>query len=135
MLAAGCGGGRLSHDEFVKRADAICSAYNAQVRPKAFTPRSYLAIEKFVGRTLPLYEAALQRLSALGPPSSDEQTVATWLAADRRVAHAVRDLGVAARQRNLPSVNAAASRAQLAASESRQDALGLGMHVCGNLVR
>jgi hypothetical protein len=86
-----------------------------------------------VSSTLPLYMAALQRLSALKPPSSDAQAVRAWLAADRRVAHAVRALGLAAQQRNFPAVSAAASRAQLAASESRQTAAALGMHVCGIL--
>jgi hypothetical protein len=133
MVAAGCGGGRLSHGDFVKRADAVCSAYNTRVKPRVVTPRSYDAIERYVDSTLPLYTAALQKLSALQPPSSDEQAVRDWLAADRRVARAVRALGVAAQQRNFPAVSAAASRAQLAASESRQAASALGMHVCGTL--
>jgi hypothetical protein len=132
-LAAGCGGGRLSHGDFVKRADAICSAYNARVKPRVVTPRSYTAIERYVGRTLPFYEAALQKLTTLEPPSSDEQSVRAWLAADRRVARAVRALGVAAQQRNFQAVSAAASRAQLASSESRQAAAGLGMRVCATL--
>jgi len=134
MLAAGCGGGgRLSHGEFVNRADAVCTAYNSKVKPRVITPRSYDAIERYVDSTLPLYMAALEKLSALKPPSSDAQAVRAWLAADHRVARAVRALGVAAQQRNFPAVSAAASRAQLAASESRQAAAGLGMHVCGTL--
>jgi hypothetical protein len=133
MLAAGCGSGRLSHGDFVKRADAVCSAYNARVKPRVITPRSYDAIERYVAGTLPLYTAALQKLSALKPPSSDAKAVRAWLAADRRIARAVRALGVAAQQRNFPAVSAAASRAQLAASESRQAAANLGMHVCGTL--
>lgn len=132
MLAAACGGG-LSHGDFVQRADAVCSAYNARVKPRVITPRSYSAIERYVNSTLPLYTAALQKLSRLEPPSSDAQAVRAWLAADRRVARAVRALGVAAQQRNFPAVSAAASRAQLAASESRQAAAGLGMHVCATL--
>jgi hypothetical protein len=134
MLAAGCGGGRLSHGDFVKRADAVCSAYNARVKPRVITPRSYDAIERYVDGTLPLYTAALEKLSALQPPSSDAKAVRAWLAADHRVARAVRALGVAAQQRNFPAVSAAASRAQLAASESRQAAASLGMHVCATLV-
>jgi hypothetical protein len=132
-LAAGCGAGRLSHGDFVKRADAVCSAYNSRVKPRVITPRSYNAIERYVAGTLPLYTAALEKLTALKPPSSDAQAVQAWLAADRRVAKAVRALGVAAQQRNFPAVSAAASRAQLAASESRQAAAGLGMHVCATL--
>ena len=133
LAVAGCGGGRLSHGDFVKHADAVCSAYNARVKPRVITPRSYDAIERYVESTLPLYMAALEKLSALQPPSADTQAVRAWLAADRRVARAVRALGVAAQQRNFPAVSAAASRAQLAASESRQAAVGLGMQVCATL--
>ena len=111
----------------------MCSAYNARVKPRVVTPRSYDAVERYVAETLPLYTAAIEKLSALKPPSSDAAAVRGWLAADRRVALAVRALGVAAQQRNFPAVSAAASRAQLAASESRQAASALGMHVCGTL--
>lgn len=58
----------------------------------------------------------------------------SWLAADRQVAKALRDLGEAAQRRDFPSVNAAASRAQLGGSESRRVAAALGMRVCARLV-
>jgi len=86
-----------------------------------------------VKRTLPLYEDALRRLEALDPPSSDADAARAWLAADRRVASAVRALGIAAERRDFPSVSAAASQAQLAGSQSRQAAIGLGMHVCARI--
>jgi hypothetical protein len=87
-----------------------------------------------VTKTLPLYEAALRKLEALEPPSSDAKAVKAWLAADRRVARAIRDLGEAARRRDFPSVTVAASQAQLAGSQSRQAATALGMRVCAQLV-
>jgi hypothetical protein len=130
LLVAGCGGGRLSHGEFVKRADAICSAYHAQTKP-IVTPRSYGAIVHWGRQTLPIYTAALQKLDALEPPSTDDAAVQAWLAADRKVERAVRDLVVAAEKRDFPSVSEAASRAQLAGSESRSEATSLGMAVCG----
>jgi hypothetical protein len=114
----------------VKRADAICSAYNSQVTLTVVTPRSYRAVEAYTKRTLPLYEAALRKLSALHPSSTDAGAVRRWLAADRRVARAVHDLGLAARRRDFPGVSAAASRAQIAGDQSRQAAIGLGMQVC-----
>ena len=86
---------------------------------------------RYVQRTLPLYEAAVAELSQLQAPSRDKAAVGTWLAADRRVAKAVRSLGLAARRRDFPGVSAAASREQLASSQSRTAALNLGLHVCG----
>jgi hypothetical protein len=78
-------------------------------------------------------QRALRRLEELEPPSSDADAVAAWLAADRRVARAVRELGAAAARRDFPSVTAAASRAQLAGSRSRRAAAGLGLQVCANV--
>ena len=86
-----------------------------------------------MGKTLPLYEAALLKLEALKPTSRDAAAVRRWLAADRRVAKAVRSLGEAAERRNFPAVTAAVSAAQLAGKESRRAAAILGMHVCAQL--
>ncbi len=117
----------------MKRADAICSAYTASTKP-ILRPRTYAQIDAYVRKTLPLYQAALQKLEALEPPSSDEAEVRAWLAADRRVAKAVHDLGDAAQRRDFPSVTAAAARAQLAGGESRSAAGSLGMRVCAQFV-
>jgi hypothetical protein len=114
----------------VKRADAICSAYHAET-PPITTPRSYDSIVRWGTSTLPVYEAALRKLAKLEPPTEDEEAVHSWLAADRKVERAVRDLIVAAQKRDFPSVSDAASRAQLAGSESRSAATSLGMQVCG----
>jgi hypothetical protein len=117
----------------VKRADAICTAYKVQTKALV-RPKTYAEIDAYVKKTLPVYEAALLRLEALDAPSADEQAVRTWLAADRRVAKAVHDLGDAAQRRDFPSVTAAAARAQLAGSASRSAAASLGLKVCAQLV-
>jgi hypothetical protein len=132
VVAAGCGGGRLSHGDFVKKADAVCSAYRSQT-PPLVTPRSYDAVVAWGRETLPLYAAALQKLRALQPPQTDADAVRTWLAADAKVQKAVRDLVAAAQKRDFPSLSAAASRAQLAGNESRAAATTLGLQVCGTL--
>jgi hypothetical protein len=108
----------------------VCSAYRSQTKP-IVTPRSYDAIVRWGKQTLPLYAAALRELRTLQPPTSDEASVAAWLAADRKVQTAVRDLVAAAERRDYPSVTSAASRAQLAGNASRQAANALGLQVCG----
>jgi len=97
------------------------------------TPRSYDAVVQWGRRTLPIYAAALQKLERLRPPAADADAVRSWLAADRKVALAVRDLVAAAEKRDFPSLSEAASRAQLAGSRSRSEATSLGMQVCGSL--
>jgi hypothetical protein len=116
----------------VKRADAICSAYHAQTKP-VVTPRSYDAIVAWGRQTLPVYAAALKKLGQLQPPAADEDAVRAWLASDRKVEDAVRDLVAGAQKRDFPAVSEAASRAQIAGSASRSAALSLGMQVCGTL--
>ena len=122
----------MSHGDFVAKADAICTAY-AKGTASITRPRTYAEIVAYVEKALPLYQAALQRLDALEPPSADEPAVRAWLAADHRVAKAVRELGLAARRRDFPGVTAAASRAQLEGSASRRAAAELGLHVCARL--
>ena len=117
----------------MKQADAICSAYTASTRP-IINPRTYRQVEAYVRKTLPLYEAALRKLEALEPPKHDAAAVRAWLAADRRVAIALHDLGDAAQRRDFPSVTEAASRVQLAGSQSRRTAAALDMRVCAQLV-
>lgn len=110
----------------------MCAAYTKQTKG-SLRPRTYTQIVAYVDRTLPIYEAALHKLEALKPPSQDATAVKAWLAADRRVAKAVRNLGEGAERRDFPSVTAAAASAELAGSQSRQAAAGLGMHVCATL--
>jgi hypothetical protein len=116
----------------VKKADAVCTAYRSQT-PVLARPRSYDAIVAWGAKTLPLYAGALRRLEALQPPTADEQQVHVWLAADKRVQRAVRDLVAAAEKRDFDSVSAAASRAQLAGTQSRAAATALGLQVCGTV--
>jgi hypothetical protein len=132
LAAAGCGGGRLSHGDYLKKADRICEAYSAQA-PAPASPRSYDAIVRWGEKALPLYAGALHDLARLRPPERDEQPVRVWLAADREVQRALRDLVAAAQKRDFATVSAAASRAQLAGSESRRAAHELGLEVCGTI--
>lgn len=110
----------------------MCRAYTSQTKG-TLRPRSYTQIVAYVDKTLPIYEAALAKLELLKPPSSDASAVQAWLMADRNVALAVRALGEGARARNFPAVTAAAARAELAGSRSREAAVSLGMRVCATL--
>jgi hypothetical protein len=130
-LLGGCGGdGRLSHDEFVKRADAICSAYRGSTKRLAH-PRSYAQVLAYVKETLPLYEAALRKLQQLQPPKGDEAAVRAWLAADRRIVKAEQRLARAAQRHDFDEVTAAANEVQQAGVDARHAAADLGMQVCG----
>ena len=131
MLAlAGCGGGRLSHGDLVKRAGAICTAYLAQAGEPVPHPRSYAQIVAFVNRTLPLYEAALRKLEALKPSGLDRTDFDSWLAADRQAAAALRALGLAGERHDYPGTTNAVDALQQAALASRTAAESLGVTAC-----
>jgi hypothetical protein len=131
-LAAGCGDGRLSHDEFVQRADAVCTAYRGSTQRLAH-PKSYAEVLAYVKRTLPYYEAGLRKLEALQPPKDDEAAVRTWLAADRRAVSAERKLADAAQRRDFPDVVSSANDVQQAGVDARHAAAALGLQVCGRV--
>jgi outer membrane murein-binding lipoprotein Lpp len=128
-LLTACGSSRLSHADFVAKANAICSDYNAQVR-RLRRPQSVSEIETYALRVLALYRAALERLEALRPPKADEATAIAWLARDRKVEADVERLAAAARTRRIPAVQAARDRA--AADNERSDRLAnsLGLREC-----
>jgi hypothetical protein len=129
LALAGCGGGRLSHDGFVRRADAVCSTYAGTV-PLLTRPRSFAAVQSYVERTLPLYLSALDELEALKPPRQDEAAVRAWLAADRRVVTALRNLRAAALRHDLAATNGASDALQAASLAARRAAGDLGLQVC-----
>jgi hypothetical protein len=124
---AGCGGS--SEKRFVRRADAVCSAYNAATRPVP-RPRSYTEIVRFVRTVLPLHADALRRLSALDPPTSQAGAVRSWLAVGREAEEALRRLGGAADRREYDAVVAATARLQSSSRRSRRLARALGLAAC-----
>jgi hypothetical protein len=131
-VLTGCGGGQLSHAAYLKQADAICTAYRADAKPLP-NPRTYAAVAAYADHNLPLYEAALRKLEQLKPPKADASAATLWIAADKRIAAAVRDLGEAALRRDFPGVTAATARLQVSALQSSRNANQLGLHVCGQV--
>jgi hypothetical protein len=130
FATSGCGGGgRLSQGDFVKRADAVCTAFRAKTQAIA-RPRTYKDIVAYVRKTRPLYEAARLKLVALRPPTKDEASVREWLAADKQISAALDDLGQAALRHDFPAVTAAAGRVQAEGVTSRHAAEALGLQVC-----
>jgi len=127
-LLAGCGG--LSHGAFVRRADAVCSAYAAGAQPLP-KPKRYAQVVAYVDRNLPLYDAALRKLETLKPPTQDRAAVQQWLGADRHVAAALKALGEAALRHDYPAVTAAIEALQSAGLASSRAADTVGFRVCG----
>jgi hypothetical protein len=128
-ILASCGSSRLSHAEYVQRANAICADYDAQVK-KVKKPGTVSEIESYARRVLKLYRSALARLEALQPPQDDEATVQTWLATDRRIARDVEAIAAAAKSRRIPAIQTATERAASDNKNSDRIARQLGLTEC-----
>jgi hypothetical protein len=129
LVVAGCGGGRLSHDDYVTRADAVCTAYQNKVALLTHA-RTYSEVIAYADKTLPLYTAALDKLRALKPPSSDEPAVRRWLAADEKVATAIARLRDAAMRHDPAATNDASAEMQAAGLAGTRAAAALGLKSC-----
>ncbi|HVS85793.1 MAG TPA: hypothetical protein VHD91_09185 [Gaiellaceae bacterium] len=129
LTLAGCGSGRLSHDAYVTRADAVCRAYDAHV--KLLTkPTSYDAVVAYVDKTLPYYVAAVSKLKRLRPAKADEAAVHGWLAHSGDVEAELKTLREAALNRDAARMNDASTAMQSASLASRQAAAALGLTDC-----
>ena len=129
LVLAGCGSGRLSHDAYVKRADAVCSAYEGKVRLLT-KPTSYADVISYVGKTLPYYVAAVNTLKELKPAKDDEAAVHAWLGHSADVEAALKTLREAALGRDAARTNDASTAVQSASLAARQAAAALGMTAC-----
>jgi hypothetical protein len=129
VLLAGCGSGRLSHDDYVERANAICSQYDATVR-KLPRPGTVTKIEAYARRTGRLYRTALAQLEELRPPKDDEVNVQAWLVRNRQIAADIAAVEEAARSRRIPAVRVATERAERDNRLSDSLARLLGLRAC-----
>lgn len=130
VVLAGCGASRLSHEELVKRGDAVCSRYKRQVR-NVPPPASVRQVQRYVARVLPPYRRALDELRALKPPKADDAGTAAWLQMDERVAADLERLRAAARRGAYGDVRHAIAAAAADDRRASRLAARVGFNVCG----
>ena len=130
-LVAGCGGGsgRLSKEEYAKRADAVCTKYNAKL--KALTrPTSIGALPDYVDKALPLARKGDEELRALKPPKDEEQTAKEWLDQNDSVVGSMERLRDAAKKGDRSGIQTALNEATSANRTANGLARQLGLKVC-----
>ena len=131
VLAAGCGGGsgRLSKAEYSKRADAICTKYNAKLKALA-RPTSISGLPAYVDRALPLARKGDEELRALRPPKDEEKTAKEWLDQNDSVVGSMERLRGAATKGDRAGIQAALTEASSANRTANGLARRLGLAVC-----
>jgi hypothetical protein len=135
VIAAGCGGGgggkRLSRDDYVAKADAICLA-TVQKRQALPVPTALAGIPRYVDRALPLLDSARSDLRALRPPQELEDEVASWLEAIGDERDALSELRRAAKDKNAAKVRAIGSQGVAIERRARARAQAIGLVACAN---
>ena len=131
VLAAGCGGGekRLSREEYSKRADAICSKYNAKIKALG-QPGSIRALPRYVDRALPVARKGTEELRRLEPPKDEEKTANEWLDQNDSAVGALERLRDAAKHADRSGIQAALTEAAAANRAANRFARQLGLRIC-----
>jgi hypothetical protein len=128
LATAGCGGGgggALSHAEYVKQANGLCSQLIAKVQALPPGQRSELQAPAHN-----LYYAHVARMKKLVPPASDRNTVDEFNSVLDQKAKTLRDIWDAGRAHDGPLIRQL--YAQGARIDKKADSLarGLGLNVC-----
>ena len=97
LAVAGCAGGddgRLTREEFARKADAICTKYQKRGDELPQTARTKEGIVRSVEQVMGLFRKQLGELRALKPSENDAEMVDRWVRAQEhmlRVFGATRD--------------------------------------------
>ena len=131
LLAAGCGGGsgRLSKAEYAKRADAICTKYNAKIRALG-RPTAISGLPAYVDKALPLARKGDDELRSLKPPKDEEQKAKEWLDQNDSVVGSMERLRDAAKKGDRAGIQTALNEASSANRTANGLARRLGLRVC-----
>jgi hypothetical protein len=130
VLAAGCGGsGRLSKQEYAKRADAICSTYKQKLQALG-QPRGIAALPEYVDRALPVARKGNGELRDLKPPKDEETKAKEWLDQNQAVIAAMERLREAAKRGDRAGIQVALGEASTANRAANQLASELDLRVC-----
>jgi hypothetical protein len=133
-VVAGCSGGdggdgRLSKEEYVERADAICAEYERRL-DELPEPASIRELGDVAARALPLARRGVRELKALRPPGEIRADVRRWLEPNDRNLVLLEALRDAARAGKTTRVQEIASEA--ADNEAAADRLAkrIGLQAC-----
>jgi hypothetical protein len=102
LVATACGGGdRLSREEYIRQADAICKRYEGKLRryeerlDRASSPKE---LAQVIDEAIPTVEDGVGELRNLEPPEKLEQKVADWLQLNHKNVETLAQLRDAAKE-------------------------------------
>jgi hypothetical protein len=134
LAVPGCGGGddggeRLSKAEFVSRADAVCTRYEARLGALG-QPTNVTELRAFADKALPIAKDGREELGAIRPPAELEDTYDAWLEQGDEAIEIVERLRDAAADNDQAEIQQIAQDAQRADAEANRLAREIGFQQC-----
>jgi hypothetical protein len=130
VLLAGCGGDdRLSSEEFVSEAEALCEEFDQRVN-EVDEPQDADDVERYVNEVRPVVEEGLNDLRALQPPEEFEEQWDELMAANDAGLEALDDLAQAGANGDEARVQEIIEDASRRDEESDRIAQELGLQKC-----
>jgi hypothetical protein len=134
LTATGCGGGDkgLSKEEYIARADKICTSAATRIRALG-TPQSPDQFPAFAAKTEPIVRDGLRRLRALAPPSEIAGHVNRFLADVEKAAALVHRAGVAGKTRDIAELQRIGDEAPTVLADTAREAKAIGYKQCSRI--
>jgi hypothetical protein len=133
LAAAGCGeskgSNRLSKEDYLKRADAVCAAFDHRLEELP-EPKTIEEVVTLADEAKPIARRGLAELRKLRPPTELQEDVDAWLALNRANVDAIDDLRKAAAASDEAAARAVSQRS--VDNERKADALAerIGLEEC-----
>lgn len=128
--AAGCGGDdRLSREEYVKQADAVCAKYEKRLDALP-EPESTEDLKAVIDEGLPIAREGTEELKALEPPEELEADVDEWHERNDKNLELIEDLGAAAEEDDEERIQELAAEADRNEQEADRIAAEIGLDNC-----
>ncbi len=132
ILVAGCGGDdRLTREEFVSEADAVCEEFDQRLED---VPGAESAddVERFVDEARPVIEDGLDELRALQPPEELEEQWNAIMDNNDDALELLDDLSQAAASADEARIQELSEEASRKDAETDRMAQAIGLENCGD---
>jgi hypothetical protein len=135
-LVAGCDGGsssnaKLSHADFVKKADAICADYNKQTA-KLPRPNSFDAIVAYAQELQKIAKDSVGKFKQLNPPDDERANWKAFSRAGDRLIATAKQLEQAGRKKDSAALGRVLNAARAHSDESHRIGAAMGTPDCAN---
>ena len=133
-VAAGCGGDggdRLSREELVSEADAICAEYEAELEGLA-EPESLEDFQRLVQDAKPIVEDGIESLRGLEPPEDLEDEYDEWIARNEENVDAIDELQAAVAEQDQQRIQEIVQQLDQNEQEADELAAEIGLQDCAS---